>query len=362
MVRPSYVLGGRSMQIVYDQAELLKYMESAVQASAKHPVLIDKYLDDAIEVDADAVSDGEHVVVAGVMEHIEEAGVHSGDSACSLPPYTLPATVIAEIERQMKALALELGVVGLMNAQFAVKGETVFVLEVNPRASRTVPFVSKAIGAPLAKLAMRVMLGQKLKDLGFTDVRRPAYVSVKEAVFPFNKFAGVDVLLGPEMKSTGEVMGIDADFGWAYAKAQAAAGSLLPRQGKAFISVKKQDRQLVVEVAKRLHLLGFELEATSGTADFLRARGLRVDTVNKVHEGRPHIVDHMKNGEISFVVNTVATGAGKADSLSIRREALHRGIPYYTTMRGALAAVMGIEAALRRPLTICSLQEHHQGA
>ncbi len=359
MVRPSYVLGGRSMQIVYDESELLKYMESAVQASAKHPVLIDKYLNDAIEVDADAVSDGTTVVVAGIMEHIEEAGVHSGDSACSLPAYSLPASVVDEIERQMKALALELGVVGLMNAQFAVKGDEVFVLEVNPRASRTVPFVSKAIGAPLAKLAMRVMMGQTLPSLGFTQARRPTYVSVKEAVFPFNKFAGVDVLLGPEMKSTGEVMGIDRDFGWAYAKSQAAASSPLPKQGRAFISVKKQDRTAVAEVATRLHRLGFTLEATSGTADFLREQGLPVDTVHKVHEGRPHIVDHIKNGEISVVVNTVASGAGKADSLSIRREALHRGIPYYTTMRGALAAAMGIEATLQRPLTIQSLQEHH---
>ncbi len=362
MMRPSYVLGGRSMQIVYDEVELLKYMESAVQASASHPVLIDKYLNDAIEVDADAIADGQQVVVAGIMEHIEEAGVHSGDSACSLPAYSLPAAVVDEIERQMKALALELGVVGLMNAQFAVKGDDVFVLEVNPRASRTVPFVSKVIGAPLAKLAMRVMMGQHLKDLGFTDAKRPAYVSVKEAVFPFNKFAGVDVLLGPEMKSTGEVMGIDRDFGWAFAKSQAAANSPLPKQGRAFISVKKQDRAAVVEVARRLSRLGFSLEATSGTADFLREHGLDVDTVHKVHEGRPHIVDHIKNGEISLVVNTVASGAGKADSLSIRREALHRGIPYYTTMRGALAAAMGIEASVSRPLTICSLQEHHHAA
>ncbi|MFO0773296.1 MAG: carbamoyl-phosphate synthase large subunit [Nitrospiraceae bacterium] len=362
MVRPSYVLGGRSMQIVYDETELLKYMGSAVQASASHPVLIDKYLNDAIEVDADAISDGETVVVAGIMEHIEEAGVHSGDSACSLPAYSLPTRIVDEIERQMKALALELGVVGLMNAQFAVKGDQVYVLEVNPRASRTVPFVSKAIGAPLAKLAMRVMMGQKLKALGFTDAKRPTYVSVKEAVFPFNKFAGVDVLLGPEMKSTGEVMGIDRDFGWAYAKSQAAASSPLPRQGRAFISVKKQDREAVVDVAKRLHRLGFTLEATDGTAAFLREHGLTVDSVHKVHEGRPHIVDHIKNGEIHLVVNTVASGAGKADSLSIRREALHRGIPYYTTMRGAMAAAMGIEAALQRPLTINSLQEHHQVA
>ena len=359
MVRPSYVLGGRAMQIVYDEAGLLTYMESAVRSSGNHPVLIDKYLDDAIEVDADAISDGTRVVVAGIMEHIEEAGVHSGDSACSLPPYTLPPSVVAEIERHMTALALELGVVGLMNAQFAVKGEQVYVLEVNPRASRTVPFVSKAIGVPLAKLAMKLMVGRTLSDLDFTAVRTPGYVSVKEAVFPFSKFEGVDVLLGPEMKSTGEVMGIDADFGWAFAKSQSAANAPLPRRGTAFVSVTQRDRRLLLEVARRLLVLGFRLEATDGTARFLRERGLDVETVKKVHEGRPHIVDHIKNGEISLVVNTVGSVSAKADSLSIRREALHRGVPYFTTMRGALAAVMGIEAEIRRPLSICSLQEYH---
>ncbi|THJ23159.1 MAG: carbamoyl-phosphate synthase large subunit [Nitrospira sp. CG24D] len=359
MVRPSYVLGGRSMQIVYDEADLLEYMRSAVKASPKHPVLIDKYLSDAIEIDADAISDGKTVVVAGIMEHIEEAGVHSGDSACSLPPYTLDKALVREIERQMKALALELGVVGLMNAQFAVKDQTVYVLEVNPRGSRTVPFVSKAIGVPLAKLAMKVMLGKSLQDLGFTEAPQPAHLSVKEAVFPFNKFPGVDVLLGPEMKSTGEVMGIDGDFGWAFAKSQAGAGATLPQSGTAFLSVKESDRPAAWDVANRLHELGFQIQATSGTAGFLREQGLEVTVVNKVQEGRPHIVDHIKNGEVVLVVNTVQTASAHTDSLSIRREALQKGLPYFTTMRGALAAAMGIEALARKELSIRSLQEYH---
>jgi carbamoyl-phosphate synthase large subunit len=359
MVRPSYVLGGRSMQIVYDEADLLGYMGSAVKASPKHPVLIDQYLRDAIEVDADAISDGRTVVVAGIMEHIEEAGVHSGDSACSLPPYTLDSATIEEIRRQMTALALELGVVGLMNAQFAVKDGTVYVLEVNPRGSRTVPFVSKAIGVPLAKLAMKVMLGRTLDELQFTAVPRPRHLSVKEAVFPFTKFAGVDVLLGPEMKSTGEVMGIDSDFGWAFVKSQAGAGAALPTAGTAFISVKQEDRALACDVAARLTRLGFRITATSGTAEYLREQGMSVDNVNKVQEGRPHIVDHIKNGDVALVINTVKTAAAQADSLSIRREALHKGVPYYTTMRGALAAAMGIEAVTKKGLAIRSLQEYH---
>ena len=360
MVRPSYVLGGRSMQIVYDESGLLEYMGSAVKASPKHPVLIDKYLSDAIEVDADAICDGQQVVVAGIMEHIEEAGVHSGDSGCSLPPYSLARSVVEEIRRQMTALALELGVVGLMNAQFAVKDKTVYVLEVNPRGSRTVPFVSKAIGVPLAKLAMKTMVGKSLQQLGFTGAPEPTHLSVKEAVFPFSKFPGVDVLLGPEMKSTGEVMGIDVDFGWAFAKSQAGAGALLPRGGTAFISVKESDRPGALEVARRLHKLGFAVQATSGTAGYLRENGVDARTVHKVTEGRPHIVDHIKNGEVALVVNTVGTAASHADSLSIRREALNRGLAYYTTMRGARAAVMGIEAMLKKELTIRSLQEYHR--
>ncbi len=361
MVRPSYVLGGRAMQIVYDESGLLGYMGSAVQASDKNPVLIDKYLSDAIEVDADAICDGRRVVVAGIMEHIEEAGVHSGDSACSLPPYSLDEAVVEDIRRQMTALALELGVVGLMNAQFAVKDHTVYVLEVNPRGSRTVPFVSKAIGVPLAKLAMKTMVGRTLDDLGFTSAPQPRHLSVKEAVFPFNKFPGVDVLLGPEMKSTGEVMGIDADFGWAFAKSQAAAGPMLPRGGTAFISVKESDRPAALEVARHLHRLGFAVQATSGTAGYLREHGVDAKPVLKVTEGRPHIVDHIKNGEVALVVNTVGNAASHADSLSIRRESLNKGLAYYTTMRGARAAVMGIEATLKKELTIRSLQEYHGG-
>ncbi|HWF62392.1 MAG TPA: carbamoyl-phosphate synthase large subunit [Nitrospira sp.] len=360
MVRPSYVLGGRSMQIVYDEAGLLKYMHSAVKASPNHPVLIDKYLADAIEVDADAISDGETVVVAGIMEHIEEAGVHSGDSACSLPPYTLDKPIVRDIERQMRLLALELGVVGLMNAQFAVKGRTSYVLEVNPRGSRTVPFVSKAIGVPLAKLAMKVMMGRTLKELSFTDAPMPAHFSVKEAVFPFNKFPGVDVLLGPEMKSTGEVMGIDGDFGWAFAKSQAGAGAVLPTSGTAFVSVKQSDRPVALDLSKRLCTLGFQIHATSGTAGYLREHGVHVSTVNKVKEGRPHIVDHIKNGAVALVINTVRTASAHVDSLSIRREALQRGVPYFTTMRGAHAAVMGIEATLKKDLSIRTLQEYHR--
>jgi len=360
MVRPSYVLGGRSMQIVYDEAGLLEYMHSAVKASPKHPVLIDRYLADAIEIDADAISDGKTVVVAGIMEHIEEAGVHSGDSACSLPPYTLDNAIVRDIERQMKMLALELGVVGLMNAQFAVRDKVVYVLEVNPRGSRTVPFVSKAIGVPLAKLAMKVMLGKTLEDLGFSKAPQPAHLSVKEAVFPFNKFPGVDVLLGPEMKSTGEVMGIDSDFGWAFAKSQAGAGAVLPTSGTVFISVKESDRPVALDVAKRLRTLGFRIQATRGTASYLREQSVEVATVNKVKEGRPHIVDHIKNGAVALVVNTVRTASAHSDSVSIRREALHKGLSYYTTMRGAVAAVLGIEAMVKKELSIRTLQEYHQ--
>ncbi|MEP6888578.1 MAG: carbamoyl-phosphate synthase large subunit [Nitrospirales bacterium] len=360
MVRPSYVLGGRSMQIVYDETGLLTYMGSAVKASPNHPVLIDKYLEDAIEVDVDAISDGQRVVVAGIMEHIEEAGVHSGDSACSLPPYTLDAAVIEQIRRDMTALALELNVIGLMNAQFAVKDGIIYVLEVNPRASRTVPFVSKAIGVPLAKLAMKVMTGRTLKELGFTGVKINSYVAVKEAVFPFTKFAGVDVLLGPEMKSTGEVMGIDGDFGWAFAKSQAAAGVSLPVGGKAFLSVKKQDTAAALEIADRLHRLGFLIEATRGTGTYLQEHGVPTTLVNKVKEGRPHIVDHIKNGDINLVVNTVGSQASHVDSAAIRREALQHNVCYFTTIRGARAAIMGIEAIQKKGLTIRSLQEHHQ--
>jgi carbamoyl-phosphate synthase large subunit len=274
----------------------------------------------------------------------------------------LDKALVRDIERQMHLLALELGVVGLMNAQFAVKGRTIYVLEVNPRGSRTVPFVSKAIGVPLAKLAMKVMMGRSLKELGFTKAPLPEHFSVKEAVFPFNKFPGVDVLLGPEMKSTGEVMGIDGDFGWAFAKSQAGAGAVLPTSGTAFISVKESDRPAALEVGRLLNKLGMSLQGTSGTAGYLREHGLPVEIVNKVTEGRPHIVDHIKNGSVAFVVNTVRTASAHADSLSIRREALHRGVPYFTTMRGAHAAVMGIEAIAKKDLTRVSSGINRSGA
>jgi len=359
MVRPSYVLGGRAMRIVYDEAGLMHYMATAVNASPEHPVLVDKYLEDAIEIDVDAISDGTRVVVAGIMEHIEEAGVHSGDSACSLPPYTLKADIVEEIRRQTTALALELHVVGLMNVQFAVRSGTIYVLEVNPRGSRTVPFVSKAIGAPLAKLAMKVMLGRTLDQLGFTQAPSPSHVSVKEAVFPFMKFSGVDVLLGPEMKSTGEVMGMDADFGWAFAKSQSAAGVSLPRSGTVLLSVKDQDKPAALAVAQQLHKLGFRIEATQGTAAFFLQHGVECTAVKKVGEGRPHLVDHIKNGEISLVVNTVWGQGSQTDSASIRRESLQHGVSYYTTMPGARAATMAIEAMLKNGLAIRSLQEYH---
>src|SRR3989475_677154 len=359
MVRPSYVLGGRAMEIIYDEKSLNAYVGQAIKASVQHPVLIDKYLEDAIEIDVDAISDGRRVVIGGIMEHIEEAGVHSGDSACSLPPYSLSPAILDEIRRQAVALALELRVVGLMNVQFAVRDGIVYVLEVNPRASRTVPFVSKAIGVPLAKLAMQVMMGRTLEQIGFTAERTPKHLSVKEAVFPFTKFPNIDVLLGPEMKSTGEVMGIADDFGAAFLKSQHGAGSFLPMQGRVFISVKDKDKAATVPLARRFLELGFTIEATRGTAAYLAERGLMVDTVNKVKEGRPHCVDHIKNGEIQLVINTVGDKVSQADSASIRRTALVQNVPYQTTMAGARATLMAIEAGLKRKLTVKPLQEYY---
>ena len=359
MVRPSYVLGGRGMEIIYDEKSLKTYIGQAIQVSPKHPVLIDKYLEDAIEIDVDALSDGETVVIGGIMEHIEEAGVHSGDSACSLPPYSLTPEIVSDIRRQTRALALELHVVGLMNVQFAVRDGRVYVLEVNPRASRTVPFVSKAIGVPLAKLAMGVMMGRSLKELNFTTERQPRHISVKEAVFPFTKFPGTDVILGPEMRSTGEAMGIADDFGAAFLKAQAGAGAVLPMSGHVFISVKDKDKPATTALIRRFLELGFTVEATRGTASHLARHGVVVETVNKVVEGRPHCVDHMKNGEIHLVINTVGDKVSQADSVSIRLAALMRSVPYYTTMAGARAALMAIEAGLRRRLTVKPLQEHY---
>ena len=359
VVRPSYVLGGRAMEIVYDEERLQNYMKYAVEASPEHPVLIDKFLQDAIEVDVDALADGETVVVGGVMQHIEEAGIHSGDSACALPPYSLNAGVVAEIRRQTRALALELQVVGLMNIQFAVKGETIYLIEVNPRASRTVPFVSKATNRPLAKIAALVMAGQSLKSLGIETEIVPEHVSVKEAVFPFVKFPGVDTLLGPEMKSTGEVMGIDREFGKAFAKAQLGAGVKLPSAGNIFVSVKDSDKRQIVEPVKKLLAAGFSIVATRGTADYLNGNGVETTPVNKVKEGRPHIVDAIKSREICMVFNTTLGAQSVADSYSIRRSALMHEVAYYTTVAGILAVTDGILAMLRENLDVKSLQEYH---
>ena len=362
IVRPSYVLGGRAMEVVYDESDLREYVERAVKASPEHPLLIDKFLEDATEVDVDAIADGETVVIGGVMEHIEEAGVHSGDSACSLPPYSLSSRIMAEIKDQTKRLALELRVVGLINIQFAVKNGDVYVLEVNPRASRTIPFVSKAIGVPLAKLAARVMAGKTLQEVGFTKERQINHIALKEAVFPFIKFPGVDTILGPEMKSTGEVMGIDLTFGRAFAKSQLSVGPAgsLPTGGTVFISVKDKDKPAAIQLAKALHELGFAILATRGTADAIRASGLPVEVVLKVIEGQPHVVDYIRSGTVQLLINTTMGKTSIRDSYDIRRAALVYNVPYCTTIPGAFAATHGIKALLDGPLAINSLQEYHQ--
>jgi carbamoyl-phosphate synthase large subunit len=359
MVRPSYVLGGRAMQIVYDAETLDEYLRKNGMNLAKHPLLIDDYLEDAIEVDVDAIADGTDVVVAGIMEHVEMAGIHSGDSACSLPAQSLSKPVLEAIHRQTILLAKELKVVGLMNIQYAVKDESVYILEVNPRASRTIPFVSKTIGVPLAKLAMKIMTGRTLKDLGFTRIPHFSHIAIKEAVFPFTKLGVSDVLLGPEMRSTGEVMGIDTNFGWAFAKSQAASGMPLPLGGTALLSVKDGDKPATVDIAQRLWQLGFSINATKGTASFLRNHGINVCTVNKINESRPHIEDLLKNKELSLVVNTVGGSSSQEDSAPIRKAAVFGGIPYFTTIQAAQAAVSGIEAMKQSAMKVCSLQEYH---
>ncbi|MBM4263476.1 MAG: carbamoyl-phosphate synthase large subunit [Deltaproteobacteria bacterium] len=362
LVRPSYVLGGRAMQIVYDDEALKDYMTHAVSASPEHPVLVDKFLDDAIEVDVDALGDGDDVVIGGIMEHIERAGVHSGDSACSLPPKSIPPSVQDEIRRHTIALAKSLNVRGLMNVQFAVKGSDVYVLEVNPRASRTVPFVSKAIGVPLAKLAARIMVGDKLKALGLTAEILPKHISVKEAVFPFNKFPGVDTLLGPEMKSTGEVMGIDSSFGLAFAKAQLGGGMRLPRAGKVFISVRDEDKDAVTRVAAKLYRVGFQIVATRGTAQRFEAAHIPTEVVKKVKDGSPHVGDQIKKGEIAMVINTPEDVHSQMDSYSIRRWALDYQVPYFTTIAGAEAAAEGIEYLNHREFEVKPLQDYGAAA
>jgi carbamoyl-phosphate synthase large subunit len=360
VVRPSYVLGGRAMEIVYDEESLERYIRDAVKASPEHPILIDKFLEEAIEVDVDAIADGERVVIGGIMEHIEEAGIHSGDSACVLPPYTLSDELIEVIKENTYALAKELEVKGLMNIQYAIRNDVVYVLEVNPRASRTIPFVSKATGVPLAKLAAKVMVGRTLEELGFTREVEVGHVSVKESVFPFNRFAGVDTVLGPEMKSTGEVMGIDHAFGIAFAKAQLAAGQVLPRKGKVFISVKNRDKRAIIFIAKKLTDFGFQIVATRGTAKALSQNGIPVQGVYKVHEGRPNIVDLIKNREIDLIINTPTGHRPQRDQVSIRAEAVAHNVPLITTISGAAASVNGIEALLKEEVHVKSLQEYHR--
>ncbi|MCW3849611.1 carbamoyl-phosphate synthase large subunit [Sphingomonas sp. LB-2] len=358
LMRPSYVLGGRAMEIVDSLQQLDDYIQTAVQVSGDSPVLIDQYLRDAIEVDVDAICDGEDVVVAGVLQHIEEAGVHSGDSACSIPPYSLSAEIVAEIERQTVALAHALSVKGLMNIQFAVKDGTVYLIEVNPRASRTVPFVAKAIGVPIAKIASRVMAGEKLKDLPAID-RNIDYIAVKEAVFPFNRFPGVDPVLSPEMKSTGEVMGIDRDFPTAFAKAQLGAGTVLPASGELFVSVKDSDKDVILPGVRLMAEQGFSIVATDGTAAYLKANGIAVERVNKVLQGRPHIVDRIIDGDIAIIFNTTEGWQSLKDSSDIRRSALNQKLPYFTTAQASLAAARAIEALSREELGVRPLQDYY---
>ena len=367
LVRPSFVLGGRAMQIVYSDSELSHYMRFAVEASPERPVLVDKFLEDATEVDVDCIADVGHfsdvrqgtIVIGGILEHIEFAGVHSGDAAMVLPPHTLSQRVINTIREYTHAMARELKVIGLMNVQYAVKGDSVFVLEVNPRASRTVPFVSKAIGVPLAKLAAKVMAGKKLKDLGFAEEIWPKYWAVKESVFPFNRFHGQDILLSPEMRSTGEVMGLDADLGVAYAKSQMAAGGPLPMSGRVFISVSDAHKKEVAAVARQFVDLGFEIIATGGTAAVLEAAGLKVERVAKLTEGRPNAVDLLKNREIQLVINTPAGQSPRADEVKIRTTAVYTNTPIMTTLSGAKAAALGIAALKKSGYAVKTLQEYH---
>ena len=356
VIRPSYVLGGRGMEIVHDEIQLNKYIDEAVIVSGTSPILIDRFLNDAIEVDVDAVCDGEEVFVAGIMEHIEEAGIHSGDSACSIPPYTLKTEIINEINKQTKQLAFDLKVVGLLNIQFAIKEQDVYVLEVNPRASRTVPFVSKAIGLPVASIASRVMAGEKLSNFNLKSKNKKMY-AIKEAVFPFNKFPEVDIILGPEMKSTGEVMGFDENFGMAFAKSQTSAGNILPLKGTAFISVKDKDKEKILTNVKKLIKFGFKISATSGTARFFTSKELKCKVVNKVNQGSPHIVEKLRNKSIDLVINTTEGSQSISDSFSLRRSTLVNKIPYFTTLASANACVEAIESLKNNTLKVKALQE-----
>ena len=360
VIRPSYVLGGRAMEVVHSPDQLERYMTEAVQVSGKNPVLIDGFLHQAIEIDVDALADGEAVYIGGIMEHVEEAGIHSGDSACSLPPQTLSQKQIAEIERQTILLAKALGVIGLMNIQFAIKDDAVYLLEVNPRASRTVPFVAKATGIPMAKLAARIMAGEKLASFNLQKITMD-YVAVKEAVFPFARFPGVDVMLGAEMKSTGEVMGLGPDFAHAFTKSQLGASVFLPDQGTVFISVKDEDKVLMLPACQELHALGFAIIATSGTAAALNAAGIPATQINKVMQGQPHVVDYMLDGKINLVINTAQGEAAIHDSRSLRQTALTASIPYYTTIPAAIAATAAIRTIRTRTLAVRSLQSYLKG-
>jgi carbamoyl-phosphate synthase large subunit len=358
VIRPSYVLGGRAMEIITTDAQFDRYIKEAVIVSGDSPVLIDRYLSNAVEVDVDCIADGKDVFIAGVMEHIEEAGIHSGDSACSLPPYSLTPTLINELERQARELALALKVVGLMNVQFAVKDNLVYILEVNPRASRTVPFVAKVIGEPVAKIAARIMAGETLASFGLRQ-KKLSHVAVKEAVFPFNRFPGVDVLLGPEMRSTGEVMGLDKTYDLAFAKSQLGAGMRMPLSGTVFVSVNDHDKPRILPAARKLIEMGFRIVATGGTQRFFEEKGIPSSKINKVLEGRPHVVDAIKNGEIQLVLNTTETKSSESDSKSIRQTALLQKVPYYTTLPGILAVTKAISAQKAGAIDVKPLQDYH---
>jgi carbamoyl-phosphate synthase large subunit len=360
LMRPSFVLGGRAMQIVYNDEELLHYMRTQVDVSEDRPILLDHFLDEATEVDVDCICDGRSAVIGAVMEHIERAGVHSGDSACSIPPYSLDPKIVDEIRKATIAMAMELGVKGLMNVQYAVKDGVVYILEVNPRASRTVPFVSKAIGKPLAKLASLVMSGRSLQELGFTKEIIPPHFSVKEAVFPFNKFRGVDILLSPEMKSTGEVMGIAGDFGTAYGKTQMAAGAPLPTGGKVFVSVRDSDKPAALVLSKKLVELGFTLTSTSGTAKMLQDNNVPVQELFKLREGRPDVLDLIKNDEITLVLNTPFGPVARADEITIRRTAFDHKVPVITTWAAAEASVEALRSLKKHGFTVHALQDYHK--
>jgi carbamoyl-phosphate synthase large subunit len=359
LVRPSYVLGGRAMEIVYDERDLERYLKEAVKVSNEHPVLIDDFLDNAVEIDVDAICDGKEVLIGAIMEHIEEAGIHSGDSACVIPPQSLKPEILATVRDYVKKIALALRVVGIINIQMATKNGMVYVLEANPRSSRTIPFVSKAVGLPLAKIAARVMAGHTLKELGYTRDIVPAHVSVKEVLLPFDKLPGADPVLGPEMKSTGEVMGIDYDFGRAFFKAEWAADNALPLSGTVFMSIRDDDKPLIVGVAKKMQDAGLRLLGTRGTAKFLDMNGIRIDVINKVSEGVPNIVDLIHKKEVKLIINTPRSKQTVKDGYHIRRAAVDFSVPYITTIQAALAAADAIEAMKNGEITIKSLGEYH---